>query len=202
MSLAGTFTDLVLGTLQDVNQIFGQNQDIALIRTITSILGNEAEQDGFFRLIQKKNPSSQPYLTTASRDFAFTAIQSFTITGSCPNIGTIPLKTFRPLTVLSSDVSNSTQSIEFSFSKDSRDSFNISEFRLVYMNGQSNPIVKNMDNVQSSGDKISFEAAFPFEEYQMFGLTIAVVTRTANNLENITAVSNSTMFGPGIIQIT
>ncbi|KAH7389749.1 hypothetical protein BKA66DRAFT_440030 [Pyrenochaeta sp. MPI-SDFR-AT-0127] len=201
IALAGTFTDLVLGTLQDVNQIFAQNEDAGLVRAVSSVIGNEAEQEGFFRLVQKKRPSAQPFLTTATRDFAFTALQSFFIPGSCPNINTIPLKTFYPLTVESSHIPAATQSIKFSFAKANVGLFQIDQLRLVYINGLNVPIVKHLDNVQHDGEKVVFEAAFPYDEFLLNGLTIAAVTVGADHFDDADAVAKATVFGPGLIEI-
>lgn len=200
IALAGTFTDLVLGTLQDVQQIFAKNQDDGLVRGVSSVLGNEAEQQGFYRLVQKKRVTSQPFLTTATRDFAFTAIQSFVIPGSCPNIGTIPLKTLLPLNVETKTIPAATQELKFSFAKDTG-LYNTDALKLVYINGQNTPIVKNLENVQMMDDKVFFEAPFPYDEFLMNGLTIAAVTMGADQFEDANQVSEAAVFGPGLIQI-
>ena len=201
MALAGTFTDLVLGTLQDVNQLFAQSGDAGLVRAVSSVIGNEAEQEGFYRLVQKKRPSAQPFLTTAARDFAFTAIQSFTLPGSCPNIGTIPLKTFKPLTVESTEIKPVNQNIKFSFSKKDAGMFEIGDLKLVYINGLNVPIVKSLDNVQIMEDKVMFEAALPFDEFQMNGLIIAAVTQGADHFDDADKVAEATLMGPGLIEV-
>lgn len=87
IALAATFTDLVLGTLQDVIELFANANDNALTRGVASVIGQEGEQEAFFRLVRDKKliPSSQPFLTTSSRDFAFSALQGFVVPGSCPN---------------------------------------------------------------------------------------------------------------------
>lgn len=201
IALAGTFTDLVLGTLQDVSQLFAQNGDDGLVRAVSSVIGNEGEQEGFYRLVQKKHPSAQPFLTTATRDFAFTAIQSFTISGSCPNIDTIPLKTFKPLTVESTDLKPVTQNIKFSFTNTQAGMNETSQLKVVFINGQNLPIVKSLDNVQVMSDRVMFEAALPYEEFQMDGLTIAAVTQGADNFDDVDKVAEATIFGPGLIEI-
>jgi hypothetical protein len=87
IALASTFTDVVLGTLQDVIEIFANNNDNALTRGVAAVIGQEGEQEGFYRLLRNKKliPSSQPFLTTSTRDFAFSALQGFVVPGSCPN---------------------------------------------------------------------------------------------------------------------
>jgi hypothetical protein len=201
IALASTFTSLVLGTLQDVNELFARNQDFDLVRAISSVIGNEGEQEGFFRMMQKKRPSAQPFLTTASREFAFTAIQSFVVPGSCPNIGTIPLKTFKPLAVETEDIKPESQSIKFSFDMKDAGMFEVDKLKLVFVNGQNTPIVKEFQNVQMMDEKVTFEAEFPFEEFIMEGLTIAAVTMGADEFSNVDLVAEKTVFGPGIIEI-
>jgi hypothetical protein len=201
IKLAGTFTDLVLGTLQDVNMIFAQSGDAGLVRAVSSVIGNEAEQEGFYRLVQKKRPSAQPFLTTATRDFAFTAIQSFTIPGSCPNIATIPLKTFKALTVESAKIKPETQNIKFSISKADVGMYEAADLKVVYINGQNLPIVKSLEKWAVGEQKMTFEAAFPFDEFVMNGLTIAAVTHGKDSFTSADEVADATLFGPGLIEI-
>lgn len=206
IEFAAEFTDVVLGTLQDVNQIFAKNGDDGLVRAVSSVIGQEGEQEGFFRLIGKKRPSSQPFLTTSTRAFAFTAVRSFTIPDSCPNLYTIPLMSFRPLTVLSIDLKPETQNIKFSFSKkdspvaDLHDNYD--SLSVVYLNQQNTPVIKGLQNIKVNGDEVCFEAAFPFDEFEMNGLTIAAVTKTPDEpFKSANDVSLNTLFGPGIIEI-
>ncbi|KAF1990133.1 hypothetical protein K402DRAFT_390438 [Aulographum hederae CBS 113979] len=100
IALAALFTDLVLGTLQDVQEVFADNNDNGLVRGIGSVIGNEGEQEGFYRVLQKKRPNELPFLTTSTRDFAFSALQAFVAPGSCPNENEINLDIFFPLTVV------------------------------------------------------------------------------------------------------
>ena len=82
--MAKTFTDVVLGTLQDVSVIFAQNGDTALPGLVASVIGQEGEQNGFYRILQNQNliPAALPFLTASTRDFAFSALQSF-VDGQC-----------------------------------------------------------------------------------------------------------------------
>ncbi|KAL1594062.1 hypothetical protein SLS59_009093 [Nothophoma quercina] len=201
IALAGTFTDVVLGTLQDVNHIFAKNGDDGLVRAVTSVVGNEAEQEGFFRLMQKKRPSSQPFLTTATRDFAFTAIQGFVIEGSCPNIGIIPLKRFKPLTVETKTIAAENQNIKFSFNMKDAGMYDTNDMRLTYLNGQNQPIVKKFENVKMEGDKVFFEAPFPYDDFLMNGLTIAAVTMGADEFADADKMAEAAVFGPGLIEV-
>lgn len=201
INLAATFTNVVLGVLQDVNQIFAENGDAGLTRGTSGSLGNEGEQEGFFRLVQKKRPSAQPFLTTATRDFAFTATQSFTIPGSCPNISSIKLKTFKALVVESKDIKPATQALKFSVAKADLGNAKLEDMRLVFITGQNLPITKKLDNIQTSGDRFTFEAGFPFDEFVMNGLTIAAVTAGKTEFGSANEVSDAAVFGPGLFEV-
>jgi hypothetical protein len=196
--LAATFTDVVLGTLQDVTQIFAKNGDDALTRGIASVIGQEGEQEGYYRLLQGKIPNALPFLTTSVRDFAFTAIQSFTVPGSCPNINTIPLKTFKPLNLLSTPSAEST-SLQFSFTPDGDNT--ASKLSLVYINQQNLPVVETLKVISTEGNTVTVEAAFPFAEFEMNGLTIAALTNTAGPFATADAVAEAAVFGPALIEI-
>lgn len=181
--------------------IFAQNGDAGLVRAVSSVIGNEAEQEGFYRLVQKKRPSAQPFLTTATRDFAFTAIQSFTVQGSCPNLATIPLKTFKALTVESSKIKPKTQNVKFSISKGDVGMYEAGDLKVVYINGQNLPVVKSLEKWQVGDNKMTFEAVFPYDEFLMNGLTIAAVTHGKDSFASAEEVADATLFGPGLIEI-
>ncbi len=63
IALAQTFTDVVLGTLPDIQTVAATAGDIGLIRPVGSVIGQEGEQNGFFRYFQGKVPSELPFLT-------------------------------------------------------------------------------------------------------------------------------------------
>ena len=201
IGLAATFTDVVLGTLQDVQFDAAMNKDAGIVRGVGSVIGQEGEQEGFFRLILKKNPSALPFLTTSVRDFAFTAIQSFTIPGSCPNIDTIPLQTFGALTVVTAPIEPKSQLLEFSISKKELNSTEYADFSVVYLNQQNVPVVKEIQNPRWKHDELCFEAHFPYEELEMNGLTIAAVVEGKGPFASPGDVAKATKFGPGLIEI-
>ncbi|KAF2427840.1 hypothetical protein EJ08DRAFT_688857 [Tothia fuscella] len=83
--LAATLTDVALRTLQDVIEIFADNNNNANTRGIASNKG----------LI----PNPLPFLTTSTRDFAFSTLQAFIVPGSCPNENLINLKPLKNVRV-------------------------------------------------------------------------------------------------------
>ncbi|KAI2480280.1 Late sexual development protein [Pyrenophora tritici-repentis] len=201
IDLAATFTSIVLGTLQDVEQLFARSQDLDLVRAVASVIGNEGSQEGFFRVMQRKIPSAQPFSTTATRDFAFTAIQDFVVEGSCPNIDTIPLKRFKPLAVETKDIKPETQKLKFSFSMEHAGMFEVAQLKLVLINGQNMPVVRGLEDVKMVDNRVVFEGEFPFDEFVMDGLTIAAITMGKDTFANANEVAQQTVFGPGIIEV-
>ncbi|KAF2816103.1 uncharacterized protein BDZ99DRAFT_433042 [Mytilinidion resinicola] len=199
IALAATFTDVVLGTLQDVQFKFAASGDINNVRGIGSVVGQEGEQEGFYRLLQSKKPSALPFLTTSVRDFAFTAIQGFTVPGSCPNIDTIKLTTFQPLTVLTTLSAQSTTA-EFSFDKTKAGTDDYSTLSLVYINQQNVPIVEKLTVVGTYGNTVKVTAYFPYSEFELNGLTIAAIAK-GNSFANADEVAKAAIFGPGLIEI-
>ncbi|KAF2091240.1 putative sexual development protein [Saccharata proteae CBS 121410] len=193
IALAATFTDVVLGTLQDVENDFGLSGDIQFLRGVASVIGQEGEQNGFFRLFQGKRPSAEPFLTASTREFAFSALnQNFVVPGSCPNIEQIDLPIFGALTLVSQPKD-----------KDSTvTSTDMGDLSLVLINGQNVPIVEQPKNVKQMGDGVvQFDADFLFQTDLLFGLTIAVLTDTKDGLTDVDKVADATVFGPALIEV-
>lgn len=208
IALAATFTDVVLGTLQDVESLFGTDGDIDLIRGVASVIGQEGEQNGYYRMLLNKIPSALPFLTTSTREFAFSALnQMFVVPGTCPNANTIALPIFQPLTVVTTDIAAQTQTLQFSINAiDQMHTRNwvgeqYTALSLVYINQQNLPIVEPLTNVQVQGTTVTFDALFPFDQFLMNGLTIAAVTAGAGPFASADDVAKATIFGPGLIEI-
>lgn len=216
IALASTFTDLVLGTLQDVSSLLGSNGDAGLIRSITSVIGQEGEQNGFFRTTNNKLPSALPFLTTSTREFAFSALnQNFVIPGSCDpsNLATIDLPIYPPLTIVTSDIQPKQQMLQFSLEFQlgggvqgkiwkEQMGMGYEDLSVVYVNQQNVPVVQKIQNLTLSEGGVGFEAGFPFDEGTFGnGLTIAVVARSGGDLSDVEGVANATVFGPALIEI-
>ncbi|KAK5122446.1 hypothetical protein LTR85_004030 [Meristemomyces frigidus] len=223
--LASTFTDVVLGTLPDIQTIFGDNGDNGLIRGVGSVIGQEGEQEGFYRFLLNKIPSALPFLTGSAVDFAFNAInQGFVVPGSCdasidllihPASGA-PLKEFGVLTVLTSPndiTSNQDSEVEFSIDVSSSGSSHgghgdpPSGYKqgmtlfLTYINQQNVPISFPLENEKFANGAVTFTAEFPGQSQEMNGLTIAAVTYSDGPFASPDDVANATLFGPGLIEV-
>lgn len=202
INLASTFTDVVLGTLQDIQEGLGINRDTELIRLIGSVIGQEGEQNGWYRSIENKIPSALPFLTTSAGPFAFSALnQIFVVNGSCPNINTINIPVFGALAVNPSTPPPMDSTLTLSFVNDGRYDGNYELLSLVYINQQNLPIVQPVQKVQVAGEKVTFEAAFPYMANLLNGLTIAAVTNSKGPFASADAVAAATLFGPGLIEV-
>src|SRR3569833_3692782 len=83
VSFAEALTALVLGTLQDVSQAAAKNGDEGEERAVASVIGQEGEQEGFYRVALGKKPSEKPFLTTNVGPFLFSFLQQFVVKASC-----------------------------------------------------------------------------------------------------------------------
>lgn len=202
VALAQTFTDVVLGTLGDVVTLFGKDGDNGLITGVAAVIGQEGEQNGYYRSLQGKIPSALPFLTGSAREFAFSALnQDFIVPGSCPNSNIINLPIFSPLTVLTTaDVAIQTKKIQFQINAPAGNA--TAPMTLVYINQQNKPVVEMVENVKVSGTTVTFEAPFPFQQGTFGnGLTIAAVTNSTGPFTSADDVAAHTLFGPGLIEV-
>ena len=200
ITFAATFTDVVLGTLQDVQQVFAQDpKNSKFVRAVASVIGQEGEQTGFYNFIRGKFPSSSPFLTTANRDFAFTAIIGNTVPGSCPSQKDIKLTEFKPLSILTKDITEATRTIELSWP-----AVQVPK-SIVYISGQNVPVVVpfQKEAAKSSKAVTVVTAAFPFDLNNGFadGLTIAAATKSSGPFASADDVAKDTIFGPAPILI-
>lgn len=149
IAFASTFTDIVLGTLQEALTNFGLDGDGPdFIGLIGSVIGQEGEQNGFDRLLGQSSqiPSSQPFLTAAAGTFALSALhQMVVLPGSCPD--NIPVPVFSALNVEMPNINPSTVKIKFSFATNETD-LDTKGLRLVYINQQNVSVVEKPTDFQ------------------------------------------------------
>ncbi|KAK3331524.1 hypothetical protein B0H66DRAFT_573156 [Apodospora peruviana] len=211
IALAEKFTALVLGTLQDASQLFAKNGDFGPVRSVASSLGQEGEQEGFYRILLAKKPSEKPFLTTNVAEFAFSALQQFIVPGSCPfDVKTIGLPIFPPLQVLTAnggaDIETRNQYLTFKadltgieaakkfYGGDGKGLF------VTYFSGQLLPFSVPVQNVKWAGEVVTFDALLPYEENDMDGLSVASLT-TADKFAAPGEVVGATLAAPGLVQV-
>ena len=200
VTLAQTFTDIVLGTLPEAQAAFAADagDETGLVPLFGSVIAQEGEQTGFYRFAQKKMPSAAPFLTGGSPSFAFTAIQMFIVPGSCPQpLSNVNLTTFGPLTVVTAPKPKN-MTLEFSVPGLVAPSTN----SIVYLSGQNLPVTVPISAVSTVANASHFSASFPFESGFADGLTIAALVKGANQTyASNDAVSAATLYGPGLIEV-
>jgi len=201
IALAATFTDLVLSVLPLAQTTFATDggQETGLIQLVGSIIAQEGEQDGWFRYVQGKNPSAAPFLTASNPAFAFTALQSFIVPGSCPNIENLKknIPTFGALTVVSGPADKDTTTT-FSVAG----SVDAHKNSIVYLSGQNAPVTVPIYHVSKRHGQTYFQAEFPFSSDSFAkGLTVAALVKGTKKFASNAAVAAATVYGPGLIEI-
>lgn len=203
IALADLFTEVVLGTLQSVSSQFAKGDDHtrSLVALVASIIGQEGEQVGGYRMIEGRVPSSAPFLTTSTGEFALNAIaQNFIVPGSCDavfeTIG-VPLINYT-LAVVGDMPTDSNQTVTFTTS--CTHTTEGADF-LAYISGQNSPVVVPITNVQVIGDMATFSASLPFADGFAKGLTLAAIVNTDTGLMTASDVTAATFAGPGLIQV-
>ncbi|TVY46559.1 hypothetical protein LOCC1_G005761 [Lachnellula occidentalis] len=206
IALAAMFTDIVLGALPAIQQLLAKANDSALIPGIGSVIGQEGEQVGAFRLLQNKIPSALPFLTAGTREFAFSALnQNFIVPGSCA-IDYIKLPVYEPLTVMTMPIAAKAQTLSFEFPMPANCSTpDTSSYSLAYVNQQNVPVIEPLQSVTANmaTKMMQFTAAFPYNGTTFGnGLTFAlVVDGPTAALTSAAEVAAITKYGPGLISI-
>ena len=210
LALAETFTAVVLGALQGATQAFAKDGDIGPVGLISSVIGQEGEQNGAYRLIQEEKPSESPFLTYVPSILAWSALQTFTLPGSCPyDLDMVDIPVLPAIMTNGGPVANiKGEDQTLSFTADLSDSDAAKPYiggdgeglYLIYQTGQLLPIPAEICNVSWDGSVISFEAQFPFSEWVMQGFSHGTLTVGHSFATADDAVARG-LAGPAIIQV-
>ena len=210
IALAETFTAVVLGALQDANVLFTGDGAPGPVRLVSSVIGQEGEQNGYYRVLLERIPPESPFLTTVPGPFAFSALQLFVVPGSCPfPLSDINLPIFPTIKTNGGPVAllqpgDQTLSFEADLSGVEAASKYVggdgSGLYLTYTTGQQVPFSVEITGVSWQGSVISFEANFPYEEYVMHGFSHGALT-TSNSFASADALVPATLAAPAVIQV-
>ncbi|EGX89768.1 late sexual development protein [Cordyceps militaris CM01] len=208
--LAETFTAIVLGALQGANVVFARENQTVPIQLISSVIGQEGEQNGFYRHLIRQVPSESPFLTAVPAAFAFSALQLFVVPGSCPfplsdiDLPVLPALAVNggPVAVIEPKDQRLSFSADLTGAKDCEKHVGAdgAKLWLTYTTGQQKPISVSIDNVKWSGKQISFDADFPFEKNVMVGFSHAALT-SARDFKTVDDIVCATVAAPAIIQV-
>jgi len=194
-----------MGTLQDASQGLAKNGDTGAVRSVASSLGQEGEQNGFYRTLLSRKPSQKPFLTTSIAPFAYSLLQRFV--DKCPfPITDIKLPVFPPLDVVTGrggfDVEAKDQDIVFQADLDAvkEQVGKCDGLFITYFTGQDVPSSWPVKKCKWDGTKVVVEAFFPYEKLIMDGMTIASLTK-GNTFSAPGDVAAATLAAPGLIQV-
>jgi hypothetical protein len=200
IATASLFTDVVLGTLQAAQNTFATTGDDAVVGLIGSVIGQEGEQNGYYRATGKKIPSALPFLTGGSGAFAFSALnQLFVVPGTCGNLEDIKIPILEPLTVVTPPTAADSD-VTYSYAVDPSIT-DPSGLRLVLINQQNMPIVQELENIKVEGNTVTFTSPFPYTNATLNGLTIAAVTNGKTSFASPDEVAAAAVWGPGLIEV-
>ena len=189
----------MLGVLPQAQEQFAKDagDETVLIPLVGSILGQEGEQNGLFRTLQKKVASAAPFLTGGAPQFAYTALMNFIVPGSCPNIDLIGLTAFPALTV---EILPKDENMALLLSANG--TFNTGNASVVYITGQDEPITVPISDVYTHVGKTYFFVPFPFAGAGFSrGLTIASLVSGNGSFASASAVADATLYGPALIEV-
>ncbi|KAJ9485197.1 hypothetical protein VN97_g8151 [Penicillium thymicola] len=199
---AQTFTDMYIGLLTNIQQrtarSLGTDSD-SIIYVLGQALGQEGQQSGWYRTLQGKHPSAEPFLTSSTRELAFSWLHRFIVPGSCPNLEAIPLRIFPPLDVLTPVSGNGRVVFEVPGPVDSQTQ------RVAFVNGALVPTVVPFSIIGqvSCGETVFSEivAHFPFSHNVMHGMTLATVVKSGSDFITAQDVTDVTLYGPAVIEV-
>lgn len=213
ISLAETFTAIVLGALQGANVLFAKDGSLVPIQVVSSVIGQEGEQNGYYRVFAKQVPSESPFLTYVPAPYAWSALQMFIVKGSCPfaldkvalpilpalmtNGGAVAaIKPMDQDLSFSADVSSMMQKgASQYYNTDGKGLF------ITYGTGQQMPISVPIKDVKWCGGKMEFKANFPYSEHVMSGFSHAALTM-GEGFNSSDAAAEKALAGPGVIQVS
>ncbi|PTB63206.1 hypothetical protein BBK36DRAFT_1136406 [Trichoderma citrinoviride] len=212
IAVAEAFTAVVMGTLQDVSQAAAAAGDAGIVRGVASVIGQEGEQNGFYRTLLGAVPSEKPFLTTNVGPFAYSFLNNnFIVPNSCPfDVNALGVPIFTQLSVEGGSAALNVRPEDqwLNYSADLSSVKNAAKFSngngeglfVTYFSGQLVPFSVPVKDFKWNGGKVTFKAFFPFEENIMFGLSIASLT-DGGNFTNPDAVPAATLAAPAIINV-
>ncbi|KAK6415550.1 hypothetical protein LTR81_010894 [Elasticomyces elasticus] len=208
------------GTLPAIQTIFGKNGDAGLIRGVGASLGQEGEQDGFYRQYLGLAPAGLPFNTQSAVSLAFSAVvQSFIVADSCPQTLELfqnPSFTLEGLTLFDvltpiTDLGNGKEDIqdaEFAGTPVQVNAVTVNSLVaenlcITYLNQNNGPISFKAA-VTGGSDKKTFTAPFPGKSLGFSGLVITTVTTGTVDgcgaFLNADDVAAATKFGPFLFE--
>jgi hypothetical protein len=213
VAFAATFTDVSLGVLPAIQLRLSENGDAGLIPGIGGVIGNEAEQEGLYHIMEGKLSANLPFLTAGTPIWLLSILLDNVIDGqsSCDagNLTFTGFPILPPLSVSNSNPGPKAQTLQFSVALNGNNITSYgpnysSALSLTYVNQQNAPITVAISGTSVSNDVLSFSANFPFDA-PAFGNGLSYGGLTTGglnaNFANADAVANATVAGPVLIEV-
>jgi hypothetical protein len=193
MSVAYHFSGLLMGAIPAVITEFGATSEIVTL--FSAVLGQEGQQDGYFRWLRQLVPNENPFLTTSVPAFFYNHIlQQYVVPDTCPALLDF-LPTYGKLLALSSPPArNSTLGFHTTLANVTADNY------IAYMSGQK-IAVEAITNLTHMHDSTTFEVKFPYDSGFSRGLTIAALVAKKRSFANTSDVAEHTLAGPALIEV-
>ncbi|KAI1152042.1 hypothetical protein F4825DRAFT_462172 [Nemania diffusa] len=234
IALAQTFTDMYIGLLANIQQLTARNlgtDSNSIVYVLAQALGQEGQQSGWFRSLQHKPPSAEPFLTSSTRELAFSWIQRFIVPGSCPNMEVIPLRIFPRLdaTVEKGDRGKGGEEENILVTLRVPGPVDPSSQSVAYVNGALVPtvvpfevrntsgcghghegvLVKNWDDTREAVrgtaaciQSTEIVASLPYRHNVMHGMILATIVHNGATFITAEDVTNATVYGPAVIELS
>ncbi|KAL8635709.1 MAG: hypothetical protein Q9226_009325, partial [Calogaya cf. arnoldii] len=219
MFFAQVFTDLALSTIPAVQLLFARDGGTASrnVLTLGSILGQEGQQDGYFRSTQQETASAAPFLTGGTASIAYNALIKLIVEDSCPQpLSDIGLPRWGPTGAFNQIyINNGNDRPEESFPlwisanpEVTNGSLPWSTFQfgdpasMIFLSGQNIITVPATDYRHYGGNPVdNFRTEFPFDKGFANGLTIAILARGNQSFATANAAAEAAILGPVLIEM-
>ena len=190
----------LIGMLGDLAYVWGENGDVdlQLVKIINGISASKAMQLAQLRKYRGLGAIQSPFWTYGQRDLTFSYLQTLVDLSSCPNISSIDLEVYPPMTISSTSDASITLEVSTSVWETGR------EYSVVLLNGASLPAVQNSTPISQSSDTVSIVAAFPFvgpysnTSTLPDGLSTFVLAKGAGPFDDLTGV---VVAGPAFVRV-
>ncbi|KAL7935549.1 late sexual development protein [Trichoderma chlorosporum] len=208
INFAQVFTTITMGTLQETAVTMARDGNLSQVRTITAMITSNAEQVGYLRHMLEKKPSAQPFPTTSVAPFLLSALNTFTVPGSCPfPASSINITTFRPFNLVGigmikqkdqtltfeTDLNGVTGATKYLNKTDG------SGLYVTYVTAQLKPISMPAMHLKWNKTVVTMDAYFPYSEYLMNGLSLAALT-TKDDFSSVGEMLQFTLAAPAVMQ--
>jgi len=186
LQFAETLTGNVFGALGFGALNLGINGDTGFIRAVVATATEEGEQQGYFRTLQHKPASGQPFTGLSNAVVTVSAFSHIADLTSCPDIGRIPIKPLPPLTPIDT-FETVDKTIRYTIDASIYNSG--TNYFIAIMNSLNVPVVVPTTFVSNTNGVVTLSAEWPYTEHLLNEFSTIILTNTNVGLTSIDAVT-------------